>query len=412
MLRTNITRAARVSGIRAFHASAAARAQSPKSPLQVFYETFKTEVKKSNELKDSMKALSDETGRMAESDSFKKAKEAYDKAQQGRSAAGEVLKKTGEAVGSAAVKAWESPVGKATRTTVVKTAEVVDKVMEPVRQTQAYKDLSEVIDDGSSTAYGGFVTKEQRERYKETELKENYKRIVKANEEAGNALVATDIKPDGPSTSEKWEAYKVQTPVGRFVADTKMKWDESENGLISLVRTVGEKVGGFFSETETARVYRQFKEMDPTFTMNGFQEHLRNYIIPEILDSYVKNDEKVLKEWLSEAPFNIWQAQTKQFTEQGLFSDSRILDIRGIDIMSAKLLPPNNVPVVVVSCRAQEVALYRNAKTGEIAAGTLGNIQLSTYAMVLTRIPEELDNPETGGWKIMEFVRGGSRQFT
>ena len=148
----------------------------------------------------------------------KKAKEAYDKAQKGSSAAGKVVKKTAEAVGGVAHKAWESPVGKGVRTTVVTGAHVADKAFEPVRKTQVYKDIGNVIDDGSSTAYGGFLTKEQREELRKKELQKRLKegngwKPVKENEEAGGALVATDSKPTGPSVGQKWEEFKLRSPV-------------------------------------------------------------------------------------------------------------------------------------------------------------------------------------------------------
>lgn len=384
--------------------------------MKVFFDTFRAEVKKSSELKENIKALQDETGRVADSEAFRKAKEAFDKAQKGSSAAGKVVKKTADVVGGAAVKAWDSPVGKGVRTTVRTSAEVADKAFEPVRKTQVYKDVSEVIDDGSSTAYGGFLTKEQRIKLRAKEVEEKLKRgafmkPVKENEEAGGALIATEHKATGPSVGEKWEDFKVKTPVGRGIATMREKWDESENGLIALVRTIIEKVTGFFAETEQAKVVKQFRMMDPSFRLTDFQKTLTNYIVPELLDAYIKNEDKVLKEWLSEAPFNVWHANNKQFVEKGLFSDGRILDIRGIEVVTCKLLQPNDTPVMVVSCRAQEIHLYRDGKTGDIAAGTEDNIQLSTYAMVLTRIPEEFDNKTTEGWKVLEFARGGSRPF-
>ena len=388
---------------------------SSDSPLKVFFDTFKTEVKKSNELKENIKALQDESGRMAESEAFKRAKEAYAKAQLGSTAAGKVLKKGAETVGDAAYKAWESPVGKGVRTGVKVTADVADKAFEPVRKTQVYKDMSEVIDDGSSTAYGGFLTKEQREALRKKELerkkKQGFQGPVRENDEAGGALVATAHKPTGPTMGEKWENFKLKSPIGRGVVYLQERWEESENGLIALIRTIVEKVTGFFSETEQAKVVKQLKLMDPSFRLTDFQRTLTNYIVPEVVDAYIKNDAKVLKEWLSEAPYNVWEANNKQFIQQGLFSDSRVLDIRGVEIVTCKSLQPNDVPVIVVSCRAQEIHLYRKAKTGEIAAGTEDHIQLSTYAMVLTRIPEEFDNKVTDGWKIVEFARGGSRPF-
>lgn len=387
-----------------------------KSPIEVFFLTFKNEVKKSNELKENIKALQDETGRVAESEAFKRAKEAYDKAQKGSSAAGKMAKKTAVAVGDVAHKAWESPVGRGVRTTVKTGAEVADKAFEPVRQTQVYKDIGNVIDDGSLTAYGGYLTKEKREQLRRQELQRrmaqgNAWKPTKENEDAGGALVATDAKPTGPTMGDRWEEFKLKNPVGRGVVVMKEKWDESENGLIALVRTVVEKTVGFFSETEQAKVVKQFRMMDPTFRVTEFTRTLTNYIVPELLEAYIKNDTEVLKQWLSEAPFNVWEANNKQFIQQGLFSDSRILDIRGVEIVTCKQLQPNDVPVVVVSCRAQEVHLYRKAKTGEVAAGTEDHIQMSTYAMVFTRVPEEMDNEVTEGWKVIEFARGGSRPF-
>lgn len=388
--------------------------QNPKSPMQVFYETFRTEWKKSDELKNDIKALQDESGRLQGSEAFQKAKEAYDRAQKGRSAAEKAAQKTAEAVGTAAYKAWSSPAGKATRNTVHKTAEVVDRAIDPVRQTKAYKEVSSVIDDGSASRYGGFETKEERRLRRERELQSGSRpKVVKSDEEAGNALVVTSHKPQGPTLKERMKFLTPQHPVGRFLADLRIRFDESENGLVSLVRTVFEKIGNFFfTESESAKVIRAFREIDPSFRLYDFHRQLREYIVPEVLDAYIKGDEKVLKLWLSEAPFNVVAAQQKQFKEQGLFSDGKILDIRGVDVVSSKLLPPNNVPVLVVGCRVQEINLYRKAKTGEVAAGTEENIMMSSYAMVLTRIPEEVDNKETDGWKVVELVRGASRQFT
>lgn len=404
-------------GLRGFSSTRSTYNDAPQSPMKVFFDTFRKEVRKSNELKENIKALQDETGRLGESDAFKRAKEAYDRAQKGRSAAGKVAGKAAENLGEAAYKAWESELGKGVRTGVKAGAKVADKAFEPVRNTKVYKDVSEVIDDGASTSYGGFLTKEQREKLRQKELQERLKngkvwRPPKSDEENTHTeLVATGHKPTGPGFNEKWENFKLTNPVGKLIVKMKESWEESENGLISLVRTIVEKVVGFFSETEQAKVIKQFKLMDPNFRLTDFQKTLTNYIVPELLDAYVKNDEKILQNWLSEAPFNVWKATNKQFVQQGVISDSKILDIRGVEVVTCKLLQPSDIPVIVVSCRAQEIHLYRNVKTGKIAAGTEDNIQLSTYALVLTRNPEEFDNEITDGWKVLEFARGGSRPF-
>ncbi|CCD23212.1 protein translocase subunit TIM44 NDAI_0B01780 [Naumovozyma dairenensis CBS 421] len=383
-----------------------------RTPIQIFRDTFKKEWEKSQELQDNIKALHDASGKLSESETFKMAKDAYLKAHKGSTIVSKTLKKTGETVETMASKAWDSEIGKNTRIAAKKTAETIDKSFEPVRKTQIYKDVSEVIDDGDSSRYGGFITKEERKLKRERDLASGKRqRAVKSNDEAGTALVATNIEAK-ESFGKKVEDFKEKTVVGKTMKTVKMKlWDESENPLIVTLRKISNKISGFFDETESAKVYTQFKLMDTTFTNDGFTRHLRDYIVPEILEAYIKGDEKVLKKWFSEAPFNVYAAQQKVFREQGLFSDGRILDIRGVEIVSAKLLAPQDIPVLVVGCRAQEINLYKKAKSGEIAAGDESNIVMSSYAMVFTRDPEQIDDDETEGWKILEFVRGGSRPF-
>lgn len=381
---------------------------APKSPLQVFTETFRKEWKKNTELTDQIKQLKSATDELGDSEAFKRAKTAFDVAQKGSGKVGETINKTAKVVGDVAYKAWESPVGQVVKKTAATTADVVDKVVEPVTKTKAYKDVSEVFNENSSS-YGLYESKEERMKRRERELAKKPK-LVKKNEEAGNALVATDIKP----TSNFKENLKIKpdSTIGKFLLILREKWEEAENPLLVLIRTIINKIGGLFSETEAAKVVKQFKEYDPNFTSIAFQKQLREYIVPEVVEAYIKGDEEILKKWFSEAPYNIYAAKQKQLRDQGVFSDGKILDIRGVDIVSFKMLEPNNIPVMVIGSRVQEINLFRKFKTGELVAGSDEDILLSSYAMVITRVPEEMDNVDTEGWKVIEFVRGGSRSFT
>ena len=383
------------------------------SPLDVFRDTFKKEWEKSKELQDNIKALQDASGRLSESEAYKKAREAYVKAQKGSTIVGKAMKKTGEKMEDMALRAWESDIAKSTRKVASDTAKRIDESLEPVRQTQIYKDVSEVLDDGDSSQYGGFINKEERKLRRERALQTGrHVRPVKGNEDVGTALVATNIESK-ESFGQKLEDFQEKTIIGQKLRLMKTKlWDENENPLIVMMRKVNNKVSGFFAETEAARVIRQFKLMDSTFDTLSFTRHMREYVVPEILEAYIKGDEKVLKKWLTEAPFNVYEAQQKVFREQGLFSDGRILDIRNVEIVSAKLLQPQDIPVLVVSCRAQEINLYKRIKTGEIAAGSESNILMSTYVMVFARDVDHIDDEETEGWQILEMVSGGSRPFT
>jgi len=78
-------------------------------------------------------------------------------------------------------------------------------------------------------------------------------------------------------------------------------YQESDNPFIVMSRSVTGTIGRWFDETETAKVTKWVKEMDPSFTQESFLKELREYIVPELVDAYVNGDQPTLKHWCSEA---------------------------------------------------------------------------------------------------------------
>lgn len=185
----------------------------------------------------------------------------------------------------------------------------------------------------------------------------------------------------------------------------KSSYAESENPLISTARGITDRVAGFFAENETALVIKKFKEMDPSFSIEPFLREMREYILPEVLDAYVKADTDTLKLWLSAPQYQVYTALAQQYKQLGLKSDGRILDIRNVDILSARKLEPGEIPVFIITCRTQEVHVYRNAKTNDLAAGMEDKVQQVTYAIGVTRVPEDVNNPDTRGWRLIELQK-------
>jgi len=139
-----------------------------KTPWQVFIETMQNELKESKEWNESTKALASGAQQLAESESIRKAREAYE-ATSGvvSKTAATVVKTTAAVVGKSAKTVWETPVMKGVRKGANKTGEVLDKATKPIRETEAFKNVKNVIDDGSSSRYGGWTDKEERRRQKE-----------------------------------------------------------------------------------------------------------------------------------------------------------------------------------------------------------------------------------------------------
>jgi len=58
---------------------------------------------------------------------------------------------------------------------------------------------------------------------------------------------------------------------------------------------------GIFAENQHALVLAEIKKIDPSFNLDEFGKEMQQYIIPEVLESYLHGNKKSLKEWCSEA---------------------------------------------------------------------------------------------------------------
>lgn len=144
-----------------------------KSPWQAFKETLQTELK-SSEWTESTKALAGEVDKFSESERVRKLREA---AASGSNVVADttskVFKTTAGAVGKGAAWTWETPAVKAARKSANATGKVMAEVTRPIRESEGFKTIKNVIDDGSSSKYGGWVEKEERRKARELrELRE------------------------------------------------------------------------------------------------------------------------------------------------------------------------------------------------------------------------------------------------
>jgi mitochondrial import inner membrane translocase subunit TIM44 len=134
-----------------------------KTPWQVFMDTLKTGFEESKEWKDSTKALQSGYQDFTQNPTLQKAKSAYsDASTKATSTTSAAIKGTGKVIGKSATWAWETPVAKVVRKGASVAGEGLEKVTRPVRETEAYKSVKDVIDDGSSSRYGGWTEREER----------------------------------------------------------------------------------------------------------------------------------------------------------------------------------------------------------------------------------------------------------
>lgn len=143
-----------------------------KSPWQVFTDTLKSEFQASKEWNESTKALGSSVNQFTENESVKRARAAYSAASgAATSTTSTAFKGTGKALGQTAAWTWDTTVVKGVRSGVNATGRGIDKATKPIRETEVFKtavgSVKDVVDDGSSSRYGGWVEKEERRKQRE-----------------------------------------------------------------------------------------------------------------------------------------------------------------------------------------------------------------------------------------------------
>ncbi|BGO94551.1 hypothetical protein NBRC10512_005023 [Rhodotorula toruloides] len=397
-----------------------------RSPVQAFIDVFRDELRKNREWQDSVKQLGGEVSKVQDSEAMQRAKAMYERARMMSSikenprlaAAAAELRKTGHNVNDAVSTALKGMEETALVRTLSRSARAVGSAAytasAPIRDTEAYKavaaEITDLLDNAANDMqHGGYIDRDARRRRREARLAKigrskeagmaARKVKVEENPEAGESVVL-----HATANAESSTPSRLPKPLADALASWSHTYAESDNPFIVMSRSVTGTIGRLFDETETAKVTKWVKEMDPSFTQESFLRELREYIVPELVDAYVNADQPILKQWCSEATFNVLVATLQGSIGPSLVSESRVLDIRNVDIMSAKILE-NDVHVFVVAWRTQEVLAYRDIKTNEVTVGDENKIQQVGYVAVLTRVEEELDNEETGGWKVIDMAR-------
>ena len=156
-----------------------------KSPWQVFTETLRTEFKASKEWNDSTKQLASSAHQFTESEGVRKARAAYDAtAGAATTKTASAIKNTGKALGQGAAWTWDTKVVQGIRQGVNATGRGIEQATRPVRETKAFQNIKEAVDDGSSSRYGGWIEKEERRKKRELrDLKAGVRPVEKMEED-------------------------------------------------------------------------------------------------------------------------------------------------------------------------------------------------------------------------------------
>ncbi|KAJ3206102.1 protein translocase subunit, partial [Clydaea vesicula] len=379
-----------------------------------FAKSVKRQYEENKQLKENIKQLSDESNRIQQSEAMIRAKKAMEKTSKGTSKVVDGIKFGASKVGEAYESTMETEAAKKTIEITKKVGEKVSEgvhyVADPILETEAAKKVSsglksvkeEVIDTQTTHRYIEYAPKEERKKKLQDRLTSTdpLKRIVQANPEAGqNIVIHKETK-----MNQRWADFKENNILFQNLLKVQKTVEESENPILERFR---DWFSGMGEESEEAQVVKAFRMCDPSFSLDSFLRDATQFYIPDIMEAYLKGDEPVLKMWCSEQLYAQLMAGITSQKTQGLISDSKLLDIRKVELLQTKILE-NDIPILLLEFNTQEILLFKNLK-GEIVLGNEDNIEHARYRMVFTK-DQIIDataeiNPETFGWRVLESVK-------
>lgn len=410
-------RANDVVSARYFTKSAPLDNQASKGFVARLLENIRSEFSQNKDIKESLAKFRQESQKLEETDAFKQAREKYKKVEaESKKDVNEIIENAKDSLKSGVEKAKDAEIIKKTMkigdkisTTAKGAAEGISKQSEYLKETAAFKKMSEAsksvekeFDNAEMLSSLYRAPKELLTRSERAALHGNgsdhQDRVVQPNEEAQSVELHKDSK-----WSQNWKKFKEDNPYVNKVFEFKMKYDESDNPLVRVTRNfvdkVGDTVGGLFQTTDLSNVLTEICKVDPNFDINLFLKDCEKFIIPTILEAMCQNRVDVLSDWCYEAVFNVLSQPQKEAQKQGLRIHSKILDLQNIELAMGKMMDQG--PVLVVTFHAQQLSYVLDPK-GNVVEGDPDKIVQNTYVMAFCRDQSDL-NPATA-WRLIDVA--------
>lgn len=287
-------------------------------------------------------------------------------------------------------------------------SDTISEKSQKISSSGAFQTISaasaEVKKEINSTGIHGRVYQSPLQLRKRVEIIDTH-RPFEANTDAMGIELHKDSK-----FYAQWEDFKNNNTYVNKVLDWKMKYEESENPVIRASRLLTDKVsdimGNMFSKTELSETLTEICKIDPNFDQKDFLKDCETDIIPNILESMVRGNLEILKDWCFESTYNIIATPIQQAKKIGYYLDSKILDIENVDLVMGKIMDQG--PVLIITFQSQQIMCVRD-QLRNVVEGDPDKVMRVNYVWVLCRDPGEL-NPKSA-WRLMEISANSTEQF-
>jgi len=396
------------------------RHMSQKNFVQKFIDEFKADLKKSKEMKESIKKFKDETQKLEDSDALKQARKKFETIEEETLKSSATIKKTlddikgkvSETVEEAQKQEFVKKGMDITSSAASKTAETISKTGQAITGSDAFNQITkgvkaakEEFDEATLSRATHYHAPEKLRKRTDSSSRPTDMRTFEADDESTGVVLHKDSK-----FYQSWQNFKDNNQYVNKMFDLKVKYDESDNTLVRGTRfftdKVGQLFGSVFTKTEMSEVMTEICKIDPNFDQEKFVRLCETLIIPNVLEALIRGDLDILKDWCYEAPYNTLAHPIEQAKKAGYYLDSKCIDMTRPEIATGKIMEQG--PVLVINFTAQQIMVVRNAK-GEVVEGDPDKIMRIIYVWALCRDQEELD--PVAAWRLLDISANSSEQF-
>ncbi|CAF1046912.1 unnamed protein product [Didymodactylos carnosus] len=208
---------------------------------------------------------------------------------------------------------------------------------------------------------------------------------------------------------QNWQNFKDNNAYVHKLFELKTKYDESDNFVIRVARSLTEKVSGaltsVFSPSETSETLTEICRSDPAFDVAKFLKNVQYDIIPNIFESLARGELEILRDWCTEAVYNVLINPITTSKALGYKYSLKIIDLGDVELVAAKMM---ELPVLVLTFQAQQIA-YISEQTGKIIEGHPEQINRINYIFALGRDLTILD--PNAAWRLIDLSAARVNHF-
>uniref|UniRef100_A0A0R3RI68 Palmitoyltransferase n=1 Tax=Elaeophora elaphi TaxID=1147741 RepID=A0A0R3RI68_9BILA len=382
----------------------------PRSFLKNLLDNIREEFEKNKELQENRRQLDERLRSLNDSEALKEARRKFELIEKETLKSSKVIQnkinEVRDHISMMIVEVQKTEAGKKLSLAadeVLKQAkiatEMIEKAAEQIGDNQLYQNVSSSVkvirDEVDNITDVRMYTRPEQLRMRSASFSTYTDRTVEANPNATGVELHKESK-----WYAGWKTFSENNAYYNKILDWKMRFDESDNLALRIVRGITDKVSSLLGvNSEISEVLSEIQKVDPNFDKNEWLRFCEKEIIPNVLEAFIRGDLKILKDWCYERAYNFLSTIVNEYKKVNFSTaDSRVIDIDRVEMVTGKMMEHGSV--IIITFQAYMVNVVRNME-GKVVEGDPNSPIRVHHVWVMCRDMEEY-NPAVA-WKVLEI---------